>query len=170
LWDFVSQAAGRGFHRRAALLVDILKSQAGSVVVTGFERNFEDQECIFQQDEPDDTAYLILRGKVLVQCTKEGDEGVIAQLAPGEVFTKPEDTYCRGMDATAVALEKTRLFQINEHAYRRLKRLCRRQAPGFAYVDLKDVKARRRETDRGAVSCRCLSDKATLFSCWVKEQ
>lgn len=170
LWDFVSRAAGRGFHRRAALLADILKSQAGSVVITGFERNFEDQERIFRPDEPQDTAYLILRGKVLVRCTKEGNEGVVAQLDAGEVFTKPEDTYCRGMDSTAVALEKTRLFQINEHTYRRLKRLSKHQAPGFAYVDLKGVKARRKETARGAVNCRCLSNRTKLLSCWVKER
>jgi len=169
LWDFVAQATGRDFYRRATLIVDILRSQAGSVVVTGFEKNFKDQEVIFEQDEPEDAVYLILRGKVMVQCKDREQEQAVAELSEGDVFARPQETYCQGMDTKAVALEKTRLFQISERTFHRLRGLCPGQGPGTAYIDLGGVKAQRQETHRGVVNCRCIPGRAKLFSCWVRE-
>ena len=169
LWDFVAQATGRDFYRRATLLINILRSQAGSVVITGFEKNFKDKEIIFEPDQPDDAVYLILRGKVLVRCL--GDEGNedTAELVAGDVFSSPGDLYCGGKNAKAMALEKTRLFQTSDRTFQRLKEICSNQGTGIAFVDLTGARVRREETYRGVINCRCLSDRAKLFSCWVKE-
>jgi hypothetical protein len=100
-----------------------------------------------------------------------GDEGNedTAELVAGDVFSGPGDLYCGGKNAKAMALEKTRLFQTSERTFQRLKEICSNQGTGIAFVDLTGARVRREETYRGVINCRCLSDRAKLFSCWVKE-
>ncbi len=169
LWDFVSQVSGRDLYRKVALIAGILRSQAGSVVITGPEKNFKDQEVIFQEGEPGNTMYLILRGKVMVECDNGDGKQTATELAEGEVFTEPKATYCQGGNGTAVALEKTRLFQIDKRYFKRLKKLSSKTSPGFVHLSLEGIQAKRQETARGAVNCRHIANRAKLYSCWLQD-
>ncbi len=172
LWDFVSQTAGKDLLRRTALYAGILRSQAGSAVITGFEKNFSRHDTICRGDDSDHTMFLILRGKVMVKGKAEKNEAGGIELSPGDLFGNPAMDCGHGVKFTAIALEKTRLLQVPSCAVKRMKKLFppTQSTTSQPFVNLEGVLAERQETATGVLNCRQLPNNAKVYSCWLKKQ
>jgi hypothetical protein len=170
LWDFVSETMGKGFRQRIALLGGVLRSRVASVVVTGFEQNFRSRDVIFGWGDRRNTLYLILRGKVLVSVDKDGREETIGEFGKGHILGEMTWNRAFWRRTKVTACEPCRLLQINRHTLdRRVKDLLL-YISSTPCLKLDGILAKRQETDRGALNCRCLPGKATIYSFWLRTQ
>jgi hypothetical protein len=170
LWDFVSETMGKGLWQRIALLGDVLSSRVTSLVVIGFEQNFRSRDVIFGWGDRRKTLYLILRGKVLVSVNKDGREEAIGEFGKGHILGEMAWNRAFWLQTKVTALEPCRLLQINRHTLdRRVKNLLLYTA-STPCLKLDGIPAKRQETDRGALNCRCLPGKATIYSFWLRIQ
>ncbi len=82
-------------------------------------RSFAKDEIIFKEGDPPGTVYIIDKGRVEISCKQDGSKIALAEKETGEVFGEMALVDNKPRSATAIALEDTTCFMVDEEAFSR---------------------------------------------------